>query len=157
MMDVDADSAKVTFPPPFVYIGMVLLGLALDRVLPWSVDLTKIGRYVGGGLLIAAALAFLLAASGRFRKAGTELKPWKTTSAIVGEGVYAFTRNPMYLGMALFMAGLGLLFSSLSVILLVPFAIAIIQTQVIAREERYLEAKFGDEYRVYKSRVRRWI
>ena len=156
-MDVDADSAKVTFPPPFVYIGMVLLGLALDRVLPWSVDLTKIGRYVGGGLLIAAALAFLLAASGRFRKAGTELKPWKTTSAIVGEGVYAFTRNPMYLGMALFMAGLGLLFSSLSVILLVPFAIAIIQTQVIAREERYLEAKFGDEYRVYKSRVRRWI
>jgi protein-S-isoprenylcysteine O-methyltransferase Ste14 len=156
-MDVDVDSAKVTFPPPFVYIGMVLLGLALDRVLPWSIELTAIGRYAGGGLLIFAALACLLAASGRFRKAGTDVKPWKTTSAIVGDGVYAFTRNPMYLGMALFMAGLGLLFSSLGVILLLPVAIALIQTQVIAREERYLEAKFGDQYRVYKSRVRRWI
>lgn len=156
-MDVDVDSAKVTFPPPFVYIGLLLVGLALDHVLPWSIKLTVIGRYVGGGLLIAAALAFLLAASGRFRKAGTELKPWKTTSAIVGEGVYAFTRNPMYLGMALFMAGLGFLFSSLGVILLLPVAIVLIQTQVIAREERYLEAKFGDEYRIYKSRVRRWI
>lgn len=156
-MDVDVDSAKVTFPPPFVFIGLVLLGLALDRALPWSIELTEIGRYVGGGLFALAGMAFLLAASGRFRKAGTELKPWKTTSAIVGEGVYAFTRNPMYLGMALFMAGLALLFSSLGVILLLPVAIALIQTQVIAREERYLESKFGDEYRVYKSRVRRWI
>jgi protein-S-isoprenylcysteine O-methyltransferase Ste14 len=156
-MDVDADSAKVTFPPPFVYLGMLLIGLALDRVLPWSVELTPIARYGGGGLLIVSAIAFLLAASGRFRKAGTDVKPWKTTSAIVAEGVYAFTRNPMYLGMALFMAGLGLIFSSIGTILLLPVAIALIQTNVIAREERYLEAKFGEEYRAYKARVRRWI
>lgn len=156
-MDVDADSAKVTFPPPFIYLGMLLLGLALDRILPWSVHLTGIGRYAGGGLLILAALGYLLSASGRFRKAGTDVKPWKTTSAIVAEGVYAFTRNPMYLGMALLFAGLGLLFSSLGVFLLLPVVIIIIQTQVIAREERYLEAKFGDEYRNYKARVRRWL
>ncbi len=156
-MDVDVDSAKVTFPPPFIYLGMLLLGLALDRVLPWSIELTAIGRYAGGGLLITAALAYLLTASGRFHKAGTDVKPWKTTSAIVAEGVYALTRNPMYLGMALFMAGLGLLFSSLGVLLMLPVVIGLIQTQVIAREERYLEAKFGDEYRVYKSRVRRWL
>jgi protein-S-isoprenylcysteine O-methyltransferase Ste14 len=157
MMDVDDDSAKVTFPPPLVYLGMLLLGLALDRVLPWSVELTAIGRYVGGGVLIVAALAYLLAAAGGFRKVGTDVKPWKTTSTIVAEGVYALTRNPMYLGMALFMAGLGLVFSSLGVILMLPVVIALIQTQVIAREERYLEAKFGDEYRAYKSRVRRWL
>ncbi len=157
MVDVDSDSAKVTFPPPFIYLGMLLLGLALDRILPWSVGLTDIGRYGGGGLLILSALIYLLAASGRFRKAGTDVKPWKTTSAIVVEGVYAFTRNPMYLGMALFYAGLGLLFSSLGVFLLLPMLLAIIQTQVIAREERYLESKFGDEYRKYKTRVRRWL
>jgi protein-S-isoprenylcysteine O-methyltransferase Ste14 len=157
MVDVDSDSAKVTFPPPFIYIGTLLLGLALDRILPWSVGLTEIGRYVGGGLLIASALFYLLAAAGGFRKADTDVKPWKTTSAIVDDGVYAFTRNPMYLGMALFYAGLGLLFSSLGAFLLLPMLIAIIQTQVIAREERYLEGKFGDEYRTYKSRVRRWL
>lgn len=156
-MDVDADSAKVTFPPPFIYLGMLLLGLALDRILPWSVQLTDIGRYVGGGLLILAAFAYLLAASGRFRKAGTDVKPWKTTSAVVADGVYALTRNPMYLGMALMFAGLGLIFSSLGVILLLPIVIILIQTQVIAREERYLEGKFGDEYRTYKARVRRWL
>jgi protein-S-isoprenylcysteine O-methyltransferase Ste14 len=156
-MDVDVDSAKVTFPPPFIYLGMLLLGLALDRILPWSIQLTSIGRYLGGGLLIIAALAYLLAASGRFRKAGTDVKPWKTTSTIVADGVYALTRNPMYLGMALFMAGLGLTFSSLGVVVMLPVVIVLIQTQVIAREERYLEAKFGEEYRAYKSRVRRWL
>jgi protein-S-isoprenylcysteine O-methyltransferase Ste14 len=156
-MDVDADSAKVTFPPPFIYLGMLLLGLALDRFLPWSIHLTAIGRYGGGGLLILASLAYLLAASGRFRRAGTDVKPWKTTSAIVAEGVYARTRNPMYLGMALFYTGFGLLSSSLGIILLLPVVLVIIQTQVIAREERYLESKFGEEYRSYKMRVRRWL
>ncbi len=156
-MDVDADSAKVTFPPPFVYLGMLLLGLALDRILPWSVGLTEIGRYGGGGLLIVAAATLLLAASGRFRKAGTDVKPWKSTSAIVAEGVYAFTRNPMYLGMALFYAGLALVFSSVGAVMLLPVLLFIIRSQVIAREERYLEAKFGDEYRTYKTRVRRWL
>lgn len=157
MVGVDSDSAKVTFPPPFIYLGMLLLGLALDRILPWSVGLTEIGRFGGGGLLIASALIYLVAAAGGFRKADTDVKPWKSTSAIVDDGVYAFTRNPMYLGMALFYAGLGLLFSSLGVFLLLPVLIAIIQTQVIAREERYLEGKFGDEYRNYKTRVRRWL
>lgn len=156
-MDVDADSAKVTFPPPFIFLGMLLLGLALDRVLPWSIQFTSIGRYVGGGVLIIAALAYLLAASGRFRKAGTDVKPWKTTSAIVAEGVYRLTRNPMYLGMALFYVGLGLMFSSLGVLLLLPILIVMIQTQVIAREERYLESKFGDQYLAYKGKVRRWM
>lgn len=156
-MDVDADSAKVTFPPPFIYLGMLLFGLALDRVLPWSIQFTSIARYVGGGVLIIAALAYLLAASGRFRKAGTDVKPWKTTSAIVAEGVYRLTRNPMYLGMALFYLGLGLAFSSLGVLLLLPILIVMIQTQVIAREERYLESKFGDEYLAYKAKVRRWM
>jgi protein-S-isoprenylcysteine O-methyltransferase Ste14 len=157
IVDVDTDSAKVTFPPPLVYVGILLLGLALDRILPWSINLTEIGRYVGGGLLIVAAVALLLGASGRFRKAGTDVKPWKSTSAIVAEGVYALTRNPMYLGMALFYAGLALVFSSLGAFILLPLVLFIIQTQVIAREERYLEAKFGDEYRNYKTRVRRWI
>jgi protein-S-isoprenylcysteine O-methyltransferase Ste14 len=156
-MDVDQDSAKVTFPPPFIYVGLLLLGLALDRVLPVSLNLTGIGRYVGGGLLIAASLYPLLAASGRFRRAGTDVKPWKATTAIVADGIYARTRNPMYLGMALFYSGLALIFSSLGALVLLPILIWIIQIQVIGREERYLEGKFGAQYLDYKSRVRRWL
>jgi protein-S-isoprenylcysteine O-methyltransferase Ste14 len=156
-MDVDIDSASVTFPPPLVYAGMLLLGLSLDRILPWSIELTSIARYAGSGILIVAGLLFGLSAAGLFRKAGTDVKPWKATSAIVADGVYRLTRNPMYLGMALLYAGLGLFFSSLGAMLLLPVLLIIIQTQVIAREERYLEGKFGDEYRRYKASVRRWL
>jgi protein-S-isoprenylcysteine O-methyltransferase Ste14 len=156
-MDIDQDSAKVSFPPPFVYSGMLLLGLVLDRALPWSLEMIWIGRYVGGGILFAAGLLFGMSAMGLFRKAGTDVKPWKTTTAIVATGVYRFTRNPMYLGMAMLYTGLGFLFSSLGVFLLLPVLILTIRTQVIAREERYLEGKFGDDYRAYKARVRRWL
>jgi protein-S-isoprenylcysteine O-methyltransferase Ste14 len=156
-MDIDQDSAKVSFPPPLVFAGMLLLGLVLDRIMPWSLELTWIGRYVGGGILIVAGLLCGFSAMGMFRKAGTDVKPWKTTSAIVDSGVYRFTRNPMYLGMAMLYTGIGFALSSLGAFLLLPILILIIRTQVIAREERYLEGKFGDNYRDYKARVRRWL
>ena len=156
-MDIDEDSARVSFPPPLVYVGLLLLGLMLDRATPWSLEFTWIGRYVGGGLLCAAGVAVALAAMGLFRKVGTDVKPWKSTTAIVADGIYGFTRNPMYLGMAMFYTGLALAFSSLGAFLLLPILILIIRTQVIAREERYLELKFGDDYRAYKARVRRWL
>ena len=156
-MDIDTDSAKVSFPPPLIYLGMLLLGLALERFLPIHLELTPIGRYLGGGLLILAGLGYAVAALGLFRSAGTKPEPWKTTSAIVRSGVYARTRNPMYLGMAMIYAGLGFVFSSLAVLLLLSVVILLIQSQVIAREERYLESKFGEEYRQYKDNVRRWL
>jgi protein-S-isoprenylcysteine O-methyltransferase Ste14 len=156
-MDIDQDSAKISFPPPLVFLGMLLLGLVLDRIMTLSLELTWVGRYAGGGILVAAGLLFIMSAMGMFRKAGTDVKPWKTTSAIVDSGVYRFTRNPMYLGMAMLYAGLGLAFSSLGTFLFLPILILIIRTQVIAREERYLEGKFGQSYLDYKSRVRRWL
>lgn len=156
-MDIDNDSAKVSFPPPFVFVGMLLLGLVLDRLIPWSFEMTWIGRYVGGGVLIIVGLLYAVSAMGLFRKAGTDVKPWKTTTTIVATGVYRFTRNPMYVGMAMLYTGLGFMLSSLGVLLLLPLVIVLIRTQVIAREERYLELKFGQSYLDYKARVRRWL
>jgi protein-S-isoprenylcysteine O-methyltransferase Ste14 len=155
-VDIDKDSAKVTFPPPLVYVGMLLIGLLLDRFLPWSLGGNGFS-YVGAGLLLLSGIACLLMASGKFRQLGTDLKPWKTTSAIADDGIYAVTRNPMYLGMAFVYLALMLLASSLGALILFPVLIIIIRTQVIAREEAYLGGKFGAEYQDYKAKTRRWL
>lgn len=157
MAMVDQDSARVRFPPPFVYLGFLLLGLLCDRLLELDPGLPALIRFGFGPLFVVAGAVPILLAGSLFKGAGTDVKPWKTTSAIIDDGIYGVTRNPMYLGMALIMAGLALLFDSLvALMMLVPTIIAI-RIFVIAREERYLTGKFGDPYREYKKRVRRWL
>ena len=85
------------------------------------------------------------------------MEPWRPSTALVTEGVYRFTRNPIYLALALLHLGSALAFDSALALASLPFALAAVQAGVVAREERYLEGKFGDEYRRYKSSVRRWI
>lgn len=158
-MDIDQDSARVAFPPPLAFIGTLLAGLALDRF-SWFSPGIPLGHWLERGcgwLLLVVGLAIGLTAIGLFRKAGTDVKPWKPTTGIVTEGVYRWTRNPMYLGMTLAYAGLALLFDSLIVLLLLIPLIAVIQNKVIAPEEAYLEGKFGEPYRAYKARVGRWF
>lgn len=157
LVDADADSAKITFPPPLIYLGVLLVGLLADWLLGLSLAVPMTVRVATLVVLLLAGAVLLLGARDRFVSAGTDVKPWKTTSAVVSRGVYAFTRNPMYLGMALIYLGLAIAFLSLSALVLLPLVLVAVQTQVIAREERYLEAKFGDEYRAYKARVRRWF
>ncbi len=157
-MVLDTDSAKVFPPPPLIYLGALLLGLALDI----KTDLPAQGlgytlRIIVSVLLGVAGLALMLVAAGLFRKAGTDMKPWKPTTTIVTSGVYAFTRNPMYLGMALVFAGIAVRFNSLVALAALPFVLLWVRTQVIAKEERYLTGKFGDAYVAYTCKVRRWL
>lgn len=156
-MQVSEDSAKVGFPPPLIYLGMLLLGLALDRVLPWVMTVERTARLAGAVILIAAGAALLLAASDLFRRRGTEVRPWLPSAVLVDAGPYAVTRNPMYLGMALLYLGIALGLASIGMLILFLPLVAIIQTQVIAREERYLTARFGEAYSAYRARVRRWL
>lgn len=146
--------AAVSFPPPFVFIGLLLTGPLVERF----VTVPPLGlSWPLGAAIAIAGLALIGAAIGLFRQRGENPEPWTPTNGIVDTGLYAYTRNPMYLGMALAHLGLAIVFSSLVSLVLLPVAILIIQTQAIAREERYLEAKFGAAYRDYKTRVRRWI
>jgi protein-S-isoprenylcysteine O-methyltransferase Ste14 len=110
-----------------------------------------------GALLFVAGAALMLAAAGLFRRLGTNIPPSQPTTLIATTGPYRWTRNPMYLGMALVYAGLAIGFDAPIALALLPLVLITIQTQVIVREEGYLEAKFGDEYRRYKARVRRWF
>src|SRR6185312_1322128 len=147
-MAVEPDSAGVRFPPPFVYLGALLLGLAAERFVTlrsFGVDWQLL--VATGALLFVAGAVMMLAAAGLFRRLGTNVPPSQPTTLIATTGPYRWTRNPMYLGMALIYAGLAIGFDGPIAFALLPLVLIAIQTQVIAREERYLEAKFGDDYR----------
>jgi protein-S-isoprenylcysteine O-methyltransferase Ste14 len=153
----DDDSASVTFPPPLVYLGSWLLGLLVDRLGGFALPLETSTRIAAVAILVTLGAMIGLAANQRFIRAKVDVRPWKATSGVIRTGIYRLTRNPMYLGMALGYLGLTLGMASPSALVLFVPLIAVIQTQVIVREERYLEAKFGDEYLDYKTSVRRWL
>jgi protein-S-isoprenylcysteine O-methyltransferase Ste14 len=155
-MVTDEDNAGVIAPPPLIYLAGLIAGFALEALLPGA-DLPALVEWVLGALLVLAGLGLLAWFNRLFGRSGTAVEPWKPTTAIVTTGVYRFTRNPAYLGMALTYIGIAVMSSALWVLVPLPFVLAVIDRGVIAREERYLERKFGEEYLSYKRRVRRWI
>jgi protein-S-isoprenylcysteine O-methyltransferase Ste14 len=158
-MDVDQDSAGVKFPPPIVFGGTLIAGLVIDHLMWWHLGI-PLGNYlrrVLGSVAAVAGFAILLTAIGLFNKAGTEHRPWKTSTQFVTDGVYRWTRNPMYLGMALIYAGIAILCDSLITLLMLIPVIFWITREVIEREEAYLTIKFGEPYRAYRAQTRRWF
>jgi protein-S-isoprenylcysteine O-methyltransferase Ste14 len=150
------NSAGVIAPPPLIYLGGLAVGFGLEALLPGSTVPDSV-RWIGGGALVVAGLALLASFNALFVRKGTAVEPWKPTTAIVTDGPYRFTRNPAYLGMASLYVGIALLSDALWALAPLPVVLALIDRGVIAREERYLERKFGDAYLGYKRRVRRWL
>jgi protein-S-isoprenylcysteine O-methyltransferase Ste14 len=150
------DRAGVVGPPPLIFLAGLAIGFGLEALLPGS-SVPGAVRWILGGLLLLAGLTLLATFNTLFNRHDTAVEPWKPTTAIVTTGPYRFTRNPAYLGMALVYVGIALLASALWVLLPLPVVLAVIDRGVIAREERYLERKFGAEYIDYKRGVRRWI
>jgi protein-S-isoprenylcysteine O-methyltransferase Ste14 len=149
-------SAGVRVPPPLIYLGGLAVGFALEALLPGS-SVPDAVQWILGGVLLVAGVALLGSFNTAFHRKGTAVEPWKPTTAIVTTGPYRLTRNPAYLGMALVYIGIALLADALWVLAPLPVVLLIIDRAVIAREERYLERKFGQEYLDYKGRARRWI
>ena len=153
------DTAGVIAPPPLIGAVAVVLGLVLDRLLPayvLSVLLSWEERILIGGLIMAAGFALALPAILAFRRAETHVEPWKPSSALVTDGVYRRLRNPMYVGATLLLTGFAVLFASdWTLVMTITFA-GVVHFGVVMREERYLEAKFGDAYRKYKAQVPRY-
>ena len=153
----EPDGAAVRFPPPFVPLITLAVGIALQFPWPLALPLYGLLRYGLGTLLLLVGLGAMGAAIRLFREIGQDPKPWVTTPAIVSTGVYRFTRNPMYLGMGLMQAGFGVALANGWVLLLIPVTCFVIARVAIRHEEAYLAGKFGAEYTDYKARVRRWI
>lgn len=155
--DNAADHAHVLIPPPLAWALAFFAALGLDRLYPLRFLPPNVPRLALGGAVLLAGFALALWAAGTFRRAGTGIVPHKPSTALVARGPYRFTRNPIYLGMFIGQAGFALGFDSLwMLVLLAPFYL-VIRYGVVRREEAYLARKFGEAYRAYQSRVRRWL
>jgi protein-S-isoprenylcysteine O-methyltransferase Ste14 len=149
---IDGDNPRVFVPPPLVFGGLLVLGLLIASNPVRSGVTPAIGM-----ALAAGGLALIATAIGLFRKSRTRPEPWQPSSALVTRGLYRFTRNPMYFGMALLSFGIALVFTSLAGAILSIVAAMIIDRAVIRREEAYLTRRFGEDYLAYTRRVRRWF
>ncbi len=153
------DNAGVIAPPPLIALAAVVLGLALDWLLPaylLSVLLTLSERIALAVVLIAAGAGLAVPAMRGFRSAGTHVEPWKPSTALVTDGIFGWLRNPMYVGVTLLLVGLAILLASDWMLVMTTIFVPVIHFGVVKREERYLEAKFGDAYRQYMARVPRY-
>ena len=153
----DTDTSNAVVRPPVAWILAIVAGIAVDRLYPLRfVPASVPGAWVGG-TIFAIALALAIWAIVTIRKAGTRVETYKPTTTIVVNGPYRFTRNPIYLGMVLGQIGLAIALDSLWLLATLVLFYLVIRYGVVAREEAYLEQKFGDVYLGYKARVRRWL
>ena len=145
------------FPPVFALLFAGVMWLLANYFPLFELISSPWNRL--GYLLIGVAVLLDLWSLGLFFKADTTFHPLKLheTSSLVTEGMYRLTRNPMYLGLALILAGWAIVLAQLTPFLLLPLFVWLISSQQIQHEERVLEEKFGDAYREYKDRVRRWF
>jgi protein-S-isoprenylcysteine O-methyltransferase Ste14 len=154
----DTGTAGVVARPPLLFLAALLFGFVLDRLaaLPVPVPQIDLVRWLIAGSLILIGLALAAAGIRNFARAGTPVPTSRPTRALVTTGIHGWSRNPVYLGMFLVYCGIAIAAPSpWTLILALPLAITI-RYGVVAREEAYLERRFGDAYRDYKARVRRW-
>jgi protein-S-isoprenylcysteine O-methyltransferase Ste14 len=155
----DTGTAGVIVRPPLLFLGALLIGFVLDWLLrlPFPVLEIEPVPWIIGSSLILIGLALTAAGIRNFSRAGTPVQSIKPTRALVTTGIYGWTRNPIYLGMFLLYGGIGVAARSPWILILaLPLAITI-RYGVVAREEAYLERRFGETYRDYKARVGRWL
>ena len=155
----DPGTARVVARPPLLFVVALLLGLAADHLLPLAFAVPEAGpvHWTIAALLIVVGLAIMAAGIRDFSRGGTPVPTNQPTRALVTTGLHSWSRNPIYVGMFLVYDGIGVAARSpWTVILTLPLAITI-RYGVVAREEAYLERRFPDAYRDYKSRVRRWL
>jgi protein-S-isoprenylcysteine O-methyltransferase Ste14 len=154
-----AETAPVTrkpIYPPVFFLFALLAMVALHFLFPWK-RIASVAVRAAGAIPIALGLALGAWGSNLFRRARTTIKPFETPTMLVTSGPFRLSRNPMYLGMAAVLAGVALLLGSATPWLVIPPFVLLLDLRFIHREEAAMRAAFGETYRAYQDRVRRWL
>lgn len=150
--------AAIRVHPGIIVIGCMFLGAGSEKVWPDSLQLPQLpfANGVGIGVIVTGLLVWFSAYGAMFR-AGTNIDPTRPSTTLVSFGVYAFSRNPIYLGMCLVWTGIGLRKNSLPILVSAALLGALLHFGVVLKEEAYLQQKFGEDYLRYSKAVRRWF
>jgi len=144
---------------PIIYLAAIAVRVLLKAFypVPWFGQPLSGILFVLGWLMIAAFVALNISAIRAMRRAGTTVRPDRGTDHLVTDGPFSFTRNPLYLAGTMLVLGIGLVSGIVWFLLLAILAAFTVQKLAIEREERHLQARFGETYLDYVGRVRRWI
>ncbi|MGA9776955.1 MAG: methyltransferase family protein [Limisphaerales bacterium] len=156
MAKSSTDTPGVMACPPLVFLGGLGMGLLLHWLIPIRPFPLKFSQPLGGALCLAS-IAVGIWGSTAMRRAGTNVRPDRPVTALVTGGPFRFSRNPLYLSLTALYLGVTLLFDALWPLATLIPTLAVVHWRIVLREERFLETRFGDEYRAYKARVRRWL
>ncbi|MGH7948784.1 MAG: methyltransferase family protein [Candidatus Binataceae bacterium] len=152
------DNPGTVVRPPRLYLAALVAGIMLGLIWPAPIVTdTPFGRVVAGIAIVGAGVWLMSIAMKLFSSAGTNVPTHLPVTALVTEGPYRYTRNPIYVAVTLIYVGLAVLANSLWALVLVVPVLVVMQYGVIAREEEYLERKFGGDYAAYKEKVARWV
>jgi len=152
----ERETARVLAPPPLIFGTALLGGLVLGALLERSGRARAVASGVGA-LAVIGGVAIGASAIGELKRVGTNVSPFLPTTALASGGVFRYTRNPAYVGATSIYIGIALLARSVPAFVLLPVALALMDSGVVDREERYLEKKFGAAYRAYRANVARWF
>lgn len=155
---MDTQALELKIPPLVVVVVMALAMWIAAKQIP-TLSVTFAGQAWLAWTVLALALATLIAGVRAFSKARTTVDPRhpESSTAVVANGIYRFTRNPMYLGMLLALLSWALFLSNIVALVFLPLFVLFINRFQIRPEERALTAKFGEAYRSYVRSVRRWL
>ena len=154
-----ADRAQTAFEPPLLILAALAVSFGLSRLAPlplWPAALARLGELTGVAMILASIVVMTWGALAMLR-GGSSLPVNRPTARLVIRGPYRWSRNPLYTGMVLLLVGIGFARDSWWFLVIAAVTALLLRWGVILREEAYLEGKFGDEYRHYKTRVRRWL
>ena len=146
----------IEYRPPRIAMALLVIAIALHKLLPVSWPFIYSSAYLSG-VMVSAGFVTMMLAWWQFRVREVAICPTADTGYLITDGIYRFTRNPMYLGMVTMLAGVAVFFGTLPFIVATVIYFVVIDRWFCRFEEEKLVATFGHDYSDYRSRVRRWL